>query len=199
MFLASPQSGCIRQGEILSNVVQLLANSSTLQESDGPSFEERVHPFALVLTQDCDLDWEFRTRDASTSAATRELKEVPNILLCEVFESAKFRPRIKGSDLWQRITRNQDERFQYIQACGASQDRLGEGFPVLVADFKRVFTIPVEEFYRRLSLGLQRRAIWVPPFGQDVANRFSCYFLRVALPGYEASLAMIAPVPAPPE
>lgn len=187
MFLISPEAGCFRQGEILSHVIQLHVDPASLEDPEGQSFEERTHPFAVILTQDCDLDWDFQTRTAEMTADTRKRKHLPNILLCELFEVDTLKPQY-NSNLWQRISRNQDERFHYLAACHGQDDRKGAGLPVLVVDFKRVFSIPTEELYKRVTSGLERRTTLSIPFSQDLANRFGCYMLRVALPGQDRLL-----------
>ncbi len=192
MFLISPQVGCFRQGEILSNLIQLHVDASSLEDPEGPSFEEKTHPFALILTQDCDLDWDFKARTTEIREDTRQRKQLPNILFCELFEVETLKPQYV-SNLWQRISRNQDERFHYITACHDQQDRKGTGLPVLVADFKRIFSIPTDELYKRVSSGLERRTTLSVPFLQDLANRFGCYLLRVALPSHDQLPPVIGP------
>jgi hypothetical protein len=54
--------GPLRQGEILSNVIQLKLDLSTIDDEDK-RFDPIVHPYAVIVSQDCDLDWDFKARE----------------------------------------------------------------------------------------------------------------------------------------
>jgi hypothetical protein len=189
VFLPSSGDGAFHQGEVLSNVVQLclLPNS---QQPDDLEFQELVHPFAVILTQECDLDWDFKARTVEADESKRDLKVVPNILLCEAFPEASIRPKIKGSELWRRITNNQDQRYHQIPLTPSASDSAREGLPALTLDFKHIFTIRTDELTLRLNLELRRRTILQVPWVQDLGNRFAYYCGRVALP--EGDLSPIA-------
>lgn len=38
------------------------------------------------------------------------------LIMCDAFAVEQIRPRIKGSDIWKRIDRNQDERYHHFAA-----------------------------------------------------------------------------------
>lgn len=183
VFAAPPETGALRQGEILSNVVQVHLRIGSLTPGvDEVEFEERAHPFALILTQDCDLDWDFKARHSTEDENRRELKIVPGTLFCELMPGETLRPQIRGSDLWKRIMQNQDERYHAFPAIRAEHERVAQGIPALVADFKRLFTIPTDELYLRLTMGTQQRAVLQGPYLQHFSARFGYYCMRVALP-----------------
>ncbi len=183
MFSPSSAEGAFHQGEILSDVVQLCVLVNSLSpDSEGLEFEEVLHPFAVVLTQECDLDWDFKARNYERDENKRQLKLVPNLLLCEVFPEATIRPKIKGSEIWRRIVNNQDERYHQVPAVPASADLRSEGLPALIADFKHLFAIRTDELYHRLGTGLGRRAIIQVPWVLDLSSRYGYYCHRVALP-----------------
>jgi hypothetical protein len=186
---ASPKNGVLRQGEILSDVIQLHIRFESLRDSATElDFEEKEHPFALLLTQDCDLDWDFKARAASPSQVAGQenkilAKLVPNILLCELTTTEILKPRLAaGSDILRRIRNNQDERYHWFPAVSPEDDAAGQGLPELIADFKRIFSIPTEELYLRLSTGVRRRVMLGSPYLQHLTARFGYYCLRVALP-----------------
>lgn len=197
MFSSSPAEGVLRQGEIVSEVIQVHIRADSLGEGSADvDLEEKQHPYALILTQDCDLDWDFKARAPSNQDARasednkRQAKLVPNILLCELITTEVLRPRLAGGDVLRRIRTNQDERYHCLPSVPTHRDHIGEGLPELIADFKRVFSIPTDEFYLRLGLGMRRRALLEPPFLQHLSSRFGYYCLRVALPeNEEAELA----------
>lgn len=196
MFAPSPTEGAFHQGEILSDVIQVRVRVASMgQFLDALELEEEEHPFAVVLTQECDLDWDHKARLSEMDANQRLLKQLPNVLLCELFPETTIRPRIKGSDIWKRITSNQDERYHRIPSVPANADCVAQGLPMLIADFKRVFTIPTDELYHRLSLGLRRRVTLRIPFVQDLSNRYASYCLRVALPEPDEISKALAPPP----
>lgn len=161
---------------MLSDVVQPIPKFE--KEFENPSVELKEHPYVLVLNQDCDLEWDFKSR-AEGSEGT-----LPNILLCEAVtaEELKRSPEPKGSDIWKRIRNNKDERYQFLRSVGSNQDSTGRGIPELGIDFKSFFTLPTEEIYRQLGLNAKRRAFLVPPYAQHLASRFFFYHSRVALP-----------------
>ena len=185
MYARSLPEGPLRQGEILSNVVEVRPKVESLRGgNDEVEFDENVHPLALVLSQDCDLDWDYRARSAAEPQQEHmAAKILPNILLCELWPADQLRGRqsIK-SDIWRRLRQNQDERYHFLRGAPEAQDATAEGFPDLAIDFKRVFTVGAEEMYYRLSSEVKRRCRLMGPFMQDLSNRFGYYQLRVALP-----------------
>ncbi|MBI3684706.1 MAG: hypothetical protein HY235_30415 [Acidobacteria bacterium] len=188
MFTPAPESGTFRQGEILSDVVQVhIGLDSVNPEAGEIAVEERLHPQAIILTQDCDLDWDFKAREEGEEGNRLQLKLVPNILLCELIPADTLRGQmrdagVRGSDLWKRIEQNRDERYHWFSQVSSEADRLAEGLPALVVDFKRVFTVPTDELYARLQYGVRRRSVLQTPFLQHFSARFGYYCLRVALP-----------------
>lgn len=188
VFRPAPIDGVFRQGEIVSDVVQLHIRAASLgNDSVDLELEEKIHPFALVLTQDCDLDWDFKARETQPHQDTsqenkRQAKLVPNVLMCELTTTEVLRPRLAGSDVLKRIRNSQDERYHYFPAVLSGSDRAEEGLPDLIADFKRVFSIPTDELYMRLQLGLRRRVVLQSPYLQHLSTRFGYYCFRVALP-----------------
>lgn len=154
----------------------------SLRRGDGEiEVEERFHPLAVIVTQDCDLTWDYEARRIEQQSSHKLL---PNILLCELWKADDLRGRQAiVSNIWKRIRQNQDERYHCLQACDASCDLGGAGFPPLAIDFKRVLTVPTEELYYRVSTGqVLRRSVLTGLFLQDLSNRFGYYHLRVALP-----------------
>src|SRR5262249_34569532 len=99
----------IRQGEILSDLHQfrLEVRSIGSQEATGKPFR---HPYALVLTQDCDLDQDFRVRFPEPQPSD---KLIPGILFCEVVTAEELFGIIRQTNkkLWDRIKINKDERY----------------------------------------------------------------------------------------
>jgi hypothetical protein len=67
-------------------------------------------------------------------------------------------------------------------------DRLQEGLPELAIDFKRYFTVPTDEVYRRIELGeARRRCLLISPYLEHLSSRYAYFLSRIALPVDHAS------------
>lgn len=178
IYSPSVPGAALRQGEILSGMEQVRLSLSSVG-TDQLRVELVNHPYAIIVSQDCDLEWDFKARH---NCATVD-KLIPSVLFCEVVaaEALRGRPDIK-SDIWRRIQTNKDERYHFLQAVGSNQDYPGEGLPELGIDFKRFFTIPTDEVYRRFELGCRRRCRLVSPYAEHLSTRYCCYLFRIALP-----------------
>ena len=193
MYRASPDEGALRQGEILTGVVEHQVSLETLKAPDkGIRVDKRRHPFAIVLTQDCDLDWDYSARSRiqgedwpdDKEKAKLEARRIPAILLCEVYAATEIRDREDiNSTIWSQIKINKNERYQFFQLIPAEADLLGEGLPELTIDFKRYFTIPTDELYHYIIDGdAQRRTCLDNPYLEHISHRFASFLSRVALP-----------------
>jgi hypothetical protein len=177
IYAPSSVNSALRQGEILSNLAQarLAIASLIIGEEELLEIERVWHPLAIVMSQDCDLDWDCRSQQNN--------KKIPNILFCEVTPAESLRGRSDiNSEIWKRIKQNKDERYQFIQAALPQEDAQGEGLPELAIDFKRYFTIPTEEVYYRIQFGARRRCRLQSPYLEHLCTRFGYYQFRVALP-----------------
>jgi hypothetical protein len=177
--------GALRQGEILTGIVQVRLAVATLG-TDQKEIEEVVHPYAIVLSQDCDLDWDWRGRTQPVNPGEipgqSQQKLLPSILFGEMTTAEALRVLV-NSTIWGRIRLNKDERYQFLQAVSREDDVLGEGLPELGMDFKRYFTVPTDEVYGRLQGGeARRRCRFKSPYLEHLSTRFCYYQFRVALP-----------------
>ena len=175
-YIASSVEGPLRQGEIVSNLVQVRLTPESV-DSESPVAVPVVHPFAIVLTQDCDLEQHLnRIRDGKPGS-------LPNLLFCEALSAATLKGSAGGSDIWKRVRQNKDERYQCLEQIPPELDALAEGVHALGVDFKRYFTIPTVEVLERLRRGeAKRRACLAQPYHYQLATRFFCFQMRVALP-----------------
>jgi len=178
IYEPSVLQGPLRQGEILCNVVQLKLKVETVG-SPELEFVFQLHPYVIIVSQDCDLDWDYKARTDQTTD-----KLIPNILFCEVTTAESLR---RGGDInsgiWGRVKINKDERYQFLQKVAAEEDALQQGLPELGIDFKRYFTLPADEVYTRIvAQETQRRCRLVSPYLEHFSTRFAYYQFRVALP-----------------
>jgi hypothetical protein len=187
MYTASENEGALRQGELVSGLIQARRRLDSIGPGQAPVVQLVTHPWAMVMSQDCDLDWDFRARQGEPRGTGTDepspAKEVPDTLLCMALEAERLRarPQINSRD-WDRMKINKDERYQFLQRIAPGEDLLGEGVPELCIDFKRYFTIPTDELYLQLSSGARRRCRLNMPYGQHLATRFFLFQCRIALP-----------------
>lgn len=182
----------LRQGELLSNVIELTIDLATMF-CQSPNFAQKKHPFAVVMSQDCDLDWDFAARNDQS----QEHKKIPNVLLCEIMCAKLLACKImetegsKRSDksrTWARVKINKDERYHFFEEIDKSEDLQNEGIAELGSDFKRYFTIPTDELYERILHGeTKRRCRLLSPYMEHLSSRFAYFQSRIALPEEHSS------------
>jgi hypothetical protein len=189
---ALSSNGSLRQGEILSNLKQYKFNIEKLRSGEN-FIEPIIHPFAVVITQDCDCEQDFKVRQNKDFDSD---KIIPSILFCELVPAELLRNRDKGkqkvdinSKVWDRIKINKDERYHFLEATLKTVDMINEGLPEFALDFKRYFTIPTEEVYYRIEIGeAKRRSRLVSPYLEHLTSRFNYFQSRIALPEDHTSI-----------
>jgi hypothetical protein len=183
MYRASlaPAAYCLRQGEIVTDLAQARLSLDSVGR-DEPVVEIVLHPFAMLMTQDCDLEQDFVARRKGEVND----KRLPGLLFCEVATAEELFGRLGGRRKeWDRlnIDKNKNERYHFLQRVDASCDAAQIGLEELGIDFKRYFTVPADEVYRRIELGqAKRRCILVSPYLEHLSSRFAYFLSRVALP-----------------
>lgn len=166
--------GRFYQGEVLSGVNQSVVRRNTHED---PSLEIIEHPYAIVLSQDCDLE------QSDARVARGHAENLPNVLMCIAVPVAELKGNVGGSDIWKRVRSNSDERYHCIEAIPKGVDAKVQGVPSLGVDFKRYFTVPTEELLEQLRLRVvERRAKLAVPYAEHLCYRFSAYLGRIALP-----------------
>ena len=183
IYEKAPSSGPLRQGEIAGNLLQITVAVDTIG-SDEIAVTPVVHPYAIVVSQDCDLEWDWDRRKSEDERDGIAAKLMSSVLFCEVetAEVARNSPGI-NSNAWNLIRTDRDIRYEFLQRVEPNCDLLSKGLPELVVDFKRYFAIPVDEVYARFEMcELQRRCCFRAPYLQHLATRFYYYQYRVALP-----------------
>jgi hypothetical protein len=170
-------AGALRQGEIISNLVQPRLKIETLF-TDEPVIAFEEHPLAIVITQDCDLDQDYRSRYGGGS----QDKLIPSVLFCQMISAQDLKGRGLDRRTWDRVIINKDERYHFFQKVESEQDALGNGLPELGVDFKRYFTLPTEEVYKRIDSEANRRCYLYSPYLEHFSTRFAYYQFRIALP-----------------
>lgn len=171
------------QGDILSDITLF---EPTIAEGAEVGAVERLFPFVVVLTQDCDLQQDADARNAADKKD--DDKYLQSVLLCPAYQSERMRKgeHLQGLGLvmqsfnsaaWSMLKKNNNARYHYLEEEAAQQ------LPDLVLDFKQYFTAPREFFCQRYksnyvtSLG--------PLFRELLSQRFANYLSRIGLPELE--------------
>lgn len=185
---------CLRQGEIIANLLELPPAPSdikTLQdEKISPEVIRRTHPLSLVITQDCDLDWDYKYRTTPGTIKKDEKDEnklLYHIQFCDLFiyDDIRF-GRGLNRPLWERIQSNQDERYHHFISSQVGE--LETTLPDLYVDFKRVFSLPADYVYWLISTNFSKREALLPdPYLRDLIQRLFSYLSRVSIPDDEDS------------
>jgi len=178
--------GRLHQGDIFRDLLiekwkRAGADSSDILVSDC------VLPYCVLVTQDCDLEHDWRNR--SDARAAKRDKYLRDLLLLpaypaeqlrtgthlrEAFDESTWVMENYNSDRWSPIKTNQNERYHYIVGNADFQ------LPDLAVDFKHYTSVPREQLY---ELAVTRyRATISALFREDLSHRFASYLSRVALP-----------------
>ena len=192
LYVESPDSGALRQGEVLRGVNEVTFDLEDIPAEIHSEHTVKVgvkqHPLTIVLSPDCDLEWDYRSRKEDANSAT---KLISHVLLCDLEDEGKLRPVRKSSPLNRVISsthlnwvkRNRDERFHYIRPSGATTDFSLQDFYV---DFKRLFAVQTEYLIRLTEEGqIERLGVLKPPWVQHLSHRFTFFLGRVGLPDVE--------------
>ncbi len=181
MYESSPRNDSpLRQCEILSGLQRVTLEIDSVGNNEEPVVHFEDHEYTLLLTQDCDLDLDYKARSDVVAVD----KIVPDILFCQAIPADQMRGSHQiNSEIWRRIQSHNHERYQLLEAVPPDKDRMGCGMPALGLDFKRILTIPTEEIYRRIKLmKTLRRSRMTSPYREHLTNRFTRFQGRVALP-----------------
>lgn len=178
-YSALELNSALRQGEIISDVVQWLASPT----ADKPEVLKIEHEFCVIATQDCDLEQDFNARLAEPPRPQNYISEV---LLLRAFPSEKAdENNIKDGGLRKRIQKHDHPKLQLMEQVPAEDDLSGIGVPELVVDMRQIFSIRREELYRQIESGVdpaKRRARLVSPYREHLQIKLAFHLGRVGLP-----------------
>lgn len=132
VYIPSAHDDRLRQGEVLSDLVEwnIVFNDQGEAEADHVD-----HPFAVIVTQDCDLEQDYRARtDPEMKPQQRENGLLAHVLVVVAANFEASKEKFAGSDVRRRAHQNKDERYQFLAPGGPTEDLLGLGFPSLILD-----------------------------------------------------------------
>lgn len=183
------------QGNILRDikVVEWAEEVNIEEEKEGESIKsksieirERVIPYSVVLTQDCDLEHDYKNRNKSDSPDND--KYIHFVLLCQAHLSERLRSgkhledfgitmRKIHSEEWKQLINNKLYRYHFLNAFQDLQ------IPDLVIDFKHYITIPRDilysEEYKKCYL-----ATISAMYRENLSIRYAQYISRIGLPDF---------------
>jgi len=171
------------QGDILRDISTVVWAKET-EGGSGVEIEERKLPYAVVLTQDCDLEQDYASRSDLT--LPNHDKYLQSILICPAYQAAQLRKgthleslglRMQNisSDPWRQVAQNNNYRYHYLE------EYLDFQIPDLVIDFKHYLTIPREILYS-LDRKIHYLGALSELFREDLSIRYSQYLSRIGLP-----------------
>lgn len=179
----------LRQGEILTNVIELQVRLESMGGVNSDSVYEAnpiEHLFAIIVSQDCDLEQDFNYRYGSKGNVRNEL---PSVLLCQAEKVAEFvksemyRSLFNSKTFTDNFKKNNEFRYHFIQEIPADLSAVDKRVPELGIDFKRYFGMPTAEVYQRIKLDqTQRCSVLASPYRDHLSQRFYNFNSRVALP-----------------
>ena len=160
-----------RCGELITDleqVVRLLPDSA----------ETRVHPYALVASQDCDLAADYRERLAGRTPPLN------SILLFEAYPADAFLAALPmKSQERKQVRQNQNARYHFMMGVPPARDLLANGVDALVIDLRRYFTMSADDITHQIAdAAARRRSRLTSPYCEDFHARAFYYMGRVALP-----------------
>ena len=175
-----------RQGDILRDVtiVEWAAEVEDAPADERLQIIDRVLPYLVVLSQDCDLEQDHKNR--SDHKSDTHDKFLQSILVCPAYLEANFRAGTHLEDLglkmqkinsenFRRIKSNQNYRYHYLPANRSLQ------VPELFIDFKHYFTGPRDLIYDEYRKKHYLATLDIL-FREDFSNRFAHYLSRIGLP-----------------
>jgi hypothetical protein len=175
----SPQGDILRQSDILHNISTFVV---TEIKDDQPRGELLKRTYSIVLTQDCDLEQDYKAR---FDGNVKEDKMLFGVLLCGVYPEASVKAgthregaQSYGSKEWKPLERGGEPRYQhlgYVPQAGLT----------LVADFKDFFIVPGDYLYSSLkdiANPTCRLAEINTPYREYIMQRFAWYIMRIGLP-----------------
>lgn len=174
----------ICQGDIVRDITLVLGATNR-------QVEEYAFPYAIVVSQDCDLE-QFQNSLTFDEAKETFGQYMPFVLLVPAFPAEDLREghhlkgvfgllheRINSRD-WNRIKQNREARYHFINGMPKMQVQ------DLACDFKHYFTMPSESLMSQFPNAYL--ATINELFREEFSQRFAAYLSRIGLPEFSRSV-----------
>jgi hypothetical protein len=170
----------IHQGDIYSNVTIV---QSITQNGDEISVEERLLPYGIVVSQECDLEQDVSSRDTDTKDHDKHL---PTILLLPAYPAEMLRVGSHLDSYDQKMQNFNSERFKQVKQNSNNRYHFIHSdnhfyVPELIIDFKHFFSIARDVAYSS-SFANGYIATIAQLFRENLSLRFCHYLSRIGLP-----------------
>ncbi len=171
----------ICQGDILRDID--IIDSYSKDASGALKYDEVTLPYIVVMTQDCDLDNDFKNR--SQANPDKHDKYLRTVLVCPAYIATELKEGIHLEDLRLKMEKYDTKRFKQIKEQNNSRYHFLEAdqrlqVPDLVIDFKHYYAIPRDTLFRTYPdhylVTLNQL------FRESLSQRFSNYLSRIGLP-----------------
>ena len=178
-------SARVRQGDIYGDVefVEYVVEKRGIIE-----VSKIIFPFVIVLTQDCDLEQDYKIRYPKTPPQTKD-KQILSVLVAPIYNVEHV---YSGEHLDQLgmnmrlihrrhtegnfLVKNKLPRYHYLDFPSELQ------IAPSVVDFKHYFSVNVKYLKRKNSDFVCQVS---PLFREDISQRFASYLARIGLPEIE--------------
>lgn len=187
------------QGDIFKNIT--IINDIKLEYDPEGNLEkaainEGLYPYAIILTQECDLEQDYLNRkilyedQRAPIAKVAEIKHdkyIPMVLLVPAYLAEKLKDgdhlieefkqrmeRYRGTS-WDKILNNENKRYHFLKT------NADLNIPNLIIDFKHYFTLSRDVFYEKY-LNTSYLASITILFREELSIRFSNYISRIGIP-----------------
>lgn len=174
----------ICQGDILRDIDVI--DSYSKDASGALIYDELTLPYIVVMTQDCDLDNDFKNR--SQTNPDKHDKYLRTVLVCPAYIAAEFKEGTHLEDLKLKMERYESKRYKQIKEQNNARyhfldSDLNLQVPELVIDFKHYYAIPRDTLFRMYQdhylVTLNQL------FREFLSQRFSNYLSRIGLPVFK--------------
>lgn len=168
------------QGDVLRDLTVV----QWAEVSDGEiDIQDRLLSYCVLLSQDCDLEHDFNSRNG---VAANNDKFLTSALLIPAYPAETFRAgthlatlslsmQRHSTDAWKRLKGNNEARYHFLNGEASLQ------VPELVLDFKHYLTIPRDVLYRGNNAASYLATIEVI-YREQLSLRFASYLSRIGLP-----------------
>jgi hypothetical protein len=188
IYRASNDKEALRQGEILTGIIHFKpVPDESSPDLEKTQFKPIVYPYAIIVTQDCDLEWDYSARQNGD----KPNKLLNSILVCEVYTAQDIRYnktlQINSTD-WNLVKSNRYQQYHFFEKIPLDYESSQEGIPELTVDFKRIFAMDASFLYHQINNNIaKRRAVLESPYLEHFSHRYHDFHGRVALPAQHES------------
>ncbi len=174
----------LSQGDIYRDVEWC----ESIEESEGILTIEKVRfPYVIVLTQECDLKFDYENRWGELKSKDNQDKQLISVLVAPIYNVEHFYTGVHLSELGLKMAdvprsgtrgellkQNKNPRYHYL--VFAQETRI----PDSVIDFKHYFSVNVEYLKSIQDSNFVCRV--APLFREDISQRFANFLSRIGLP-----------------